>query len=163
MSARDRLASPYRRPLAAAGLATALTLAVAGLAGPGASVAGAATKPTCKPEQKAQKRDGRWKCVKRKDAVQPHEITLVAGTLKDGAFGATGYMRFPKPVTGTAYGYWQVSNGLGRHRVAFTFKNLKKTQYTPFTVGKLIPVPLNGRSMSLQLVIGKTKSNVYAL
>jgi hypothetical protein len=102
----------------ALGLVVSLMLAGALAAGP----AVAADAPArCRAGYQLRKKRGVRRCVRKpdepkppRDAVTPSSIELIVGTLKQDRFGATGFMRFPGPVTGTAYGEWVLSNGVTR-------------------------------------------------
>lgn len=149
-------------------LIVALAL-VTGLAS-GPAVVAADAKPKCRSGYKAQRKRGVWRCVRRpkrpkppKDAVYPSSIELLVGKVRSGRFGATGYMRFPERVTGTAYGQWVLSNGQVRQRLPFKLRSITDTDYTPFTIGYPIKVWITGRTLTATLVIGRTRSNTITL
>lgn len=137
------------------------SLVVAAAVAAGGPVA-AEAKLKCKPGYKVQKKRGVSRCV-RKPTVVPSSIVLVVGKLEKGRFGATGYMEFPEPVTGLAYGKWVFSNGIGREQARFDLGFLKNINYTPFTVGYPIEVGISGPTVTATLVIGGTRSNTITL
>ena len=148
-------------------LAALVALAAGAVLGPPASAADAA--PKCKPGYKLQKKKGKLTCVLQpkepgppKDAVTPSKIEVIVGKLRDDRFGATGYMEFSEPVTGTAYGHWIISNGVVRDRVSFELRNLKDTSSTPFGVVDR-EVHMSGRTLTAVLKIGTTRSNTVTL
>lgn len=141
-----------------------LVLAAALAAGPAA--AADAARPKCRPGYALRKKRGTYRCVRRprepkppKDAVYPSSIELIVASLKNDKFGATGFMRFSGPVTGTAYGSWIVSNGIARERFPFTLRGITRTDYTPFTVGWPIETAISGKSVTVTLEIGRIRSN----
>lgn len=149
-------------------LIVSLALVAGVAAGPATAGADAAPKK-CRAGYKLQKKRGKLRCVKRpkepetpKDAVYPSEIVLIVAKLEKGRFGATGYMRFSAPVTGTAYGHWVVSNGIASVKHPFRLR-ITNTDYTPFTIGYPIETQINGRTVTLTLVIGRTRSNTMTL
>lgn len=132
--------------------------------------AAAAARPRCRAGYHLKKKRGVLRCVRRpeqprrpRDAVTPSEIVLLVGTLKGGEFGATGYMRFAKLVTGTAYGEWVLSNGVTRERAPFKLRDITNTDYTPFTIGYPIAVFSRGKTVTARLVINGVSSNSIAL
>jgi hypothetical protein len=134
---------------------------------PSASAAGA--RPTCKPGYKVQRKRGVLKCVRKpkepklpKDAVTPSAITLVAGSLRDERFGATGYMEFAQSVTGTVYGHWVISNGVVRDRARFRLPNLADVTSVNFGATD-VKVPMSGRTLTAVLVVGTVRSNRFTL
>lgn len=152
------------RLIASLGIAVALGLAS------GPAVAAADAKPRCRAGYKPQKKRGVLRCVLKpkeperpRDAVTPSSIELLVGTLKNQEFGATGFMRFAKPVTGTAYGQWVLSNGVTRERVPFKLRSITNTDYTPFTIGYPIKVFSSGRAVTARLVINGVSSNRITL
>ncbi|MDO8209103.1 hypothetical protein [Conexibacter sp. CPCC 206217] len=127
-------------------------------------------KPRCRAGYQLKKKRGVLRCVRKptepkppRDAVVPSSIELLVGTLKDGQFGATGYMRFAERVTGTAYGEWVLTNGVARERVPFKLRYITDTDYTPFTIGYPIAVFIRGRAVTATLVIGGVRSNRITL
>jgi hypothetical protein len=151
----------------ALGLVVSLMLAGALAAGP----AVAADAPArCRAGYQLRKKRGVRRCVRKpdepkppRDAVTPSSIELIVGTLKQDRFGATGFMRFPGPVTGTAYGEWVLSNGVTRERIPFKLPNITETDYTPFTIGYPVKVFTRGRAVTARLVIGGVSSNRITL
>jgi hypothetical protein len=145
-------------------LIVSLVVACVMAAGPAAIVAEA--KPSCRAGYKLQRKRGVYRCVRQPtkprppaDAVVPSSIVLTVAKLENGGFGATGYMEFPKLVTGTAYGEWVLSNGVARERAPFRLSSITNTDYTPFTIGYPIEVHISGRTVSATLVIGRVRSN----
>jgi hypothetical protein len=151
----------------ALGLVVSLMLAGALAAGP----AVAADAPSrCRAGYQLRKKRGVRRCVRKpdepkppRDAVTPSSIELIVGTLKEDRFGATGFMRFAGPVTGTAYGEWVLSNGVTRERIPFKLPNIVETDYTPFTIGYPVKVFTRGRAVTARLVIGGVSSNRITL
>lgn len=146
------------------------SLVIALAVGPVVAVAGADAKPSCRSGYLPRRKRGVWRCVLQprkpkppRDAVYPSEIELIVGKIEKKKFNATGYMRFSKRVTGTAYGEWILSNGVARERLPFSLRNLKDLDYIPFTIGYPIPVHISGKSVTARLVIGRTSSNSIVL
>jgi hypothetical protein len=149
-------------------LIASLAVAVAMASGP--AVATAEAKPRCRAGYKAQRKRGVYRCVRQPrkprppaDAVVPSSIVLLVAKLEDDRFGATGYMEFAKPVTGTAYGEWVLSNGVARERFPFRLPSITDTDYTPFTIGYPFEVHISGRAVTATLVIGRVRSNSIAV
>lgn len=145
------------------------SLVVAAAMTPGPAVAAAGAKPRCRSGYKVQRKRGVYRCVRQPrkprppaDAVIPSSIVLTVAKLEDGQFGATGYMEFPKLVTGTAYGEWVLSNGVTRERLPFRLSSITNTDYTPFTIGYPLEVHISGRTVTATLVIGRVRSNGIA-
>lgn len=151
-------------------LVAVLALLVGLAAIPAVGTAGAAARTRCRAGYGLRKKRGVLRCVRRpkepappRDAVTPSSIELIAGSLKQGRFGATGFMRFSGNVTGTAYGQWVISNGVARERFPFKLQHITDTDYTPFTIGYPIETHMRGRAVTATLVIGGVRSNSIAL
>lgn len=129
------------------------------------SAPAAAARPRCRAGYKLQRKRGVYRCVRqpreprRADAVFPSTIELIVAKVENSLFGATGWMEFAKPATGTAYGEWVLSNGVARDRYPFKLTSLKSTTYTPFTIGYPFKVYISGRTVTARLVIGRVSSN----
>lgn len=118
-----------------------------------------AKKKKCK---KGYQRVGK-KCKKKPFVITPSSITLVAGVLKKGQFGATGYSYFP--VTGresVLKGYWEISNGIGYQRLKVSWNVAKGQDYSNFTDTQR-KVGLTGQNMTATLVVQGVRSNAFAL
>lgn len=154
-----RIRSARARTVLVPLLIASLVVATA-MAGPVAVTAEA--KPRCRPGYKVQVKRGVRRCV-RKPTLVPSSIVLIVGKLEDGRFGATGYMEFPKTVTGLIYGKWVFRNGIGRETARFDLGYFKRINYTPFTTGYPIKVGISGPTVTATLVIGGTRSNAITL
>lgn len=139
--------------IAALGVSTVVATAYA------ASPASAAKKKKCK---KGYYRVGK-KCKRKPLEVKPSSITLVAGSLKKGRFGATGYAYFP-PASRAAVlrGYWEISNGIGYTRLKVEWGVGKGFDYTNFTDTQR-KVGLTGQNMTATLVVKGVRSNAQVL
>ncbi|MDO8188650.1 hypothetical protein Q5424_16680 [Conexibacter sp. JD483] len=146
-----------------------VSLVLAALLAAGAAGAADAARPKCRAGYELKKKRGAYRCVRRpkqpkppRDAVYPSSIELIVATLKERRFGATGFMRFSAPVTGTAYGSWIVSNGITRERFPFTLRHITRTDYMPFTIGYPIETAISGKAVTVTLEIGRVRSNAAA-
>jgi hypothetical protein len=146
------------------------SLVVAAVVASGPTTVVVAARPRCRAGYKLQRKRGVYRCVRQpraprppRDAVVPSSIELVVAKVEHGRFGATGYMEFPKRVTGTAYGQWVISNGVARERLPFRLPAITNTDYTPFTIGYPIEVHISGRTVTATLVIGRVRSNSLAV
>lgn len=149
---------------------TALKLLIAlvlvgAASGPVLATAAAADTKKCRSGYHLRTKRGVKRCVRRpkqperpRDAVTPASIELIVATLKQGGFGATGFMRFAGVVDGTAYGEWILSNGVARERFPFRLR-VSRTDYTPFTIGYPLKAFTSGKTVTARLVIGKVSSN----
>lgn len=123
------------------------------------SPASAAKKKKCK---KGYYRVGK-KCKRKPMEITPSSITLVAGSLKQGRFGATGYAEFPKTSRQAVLkGYWQISNGIGYERLKVEWRVAKGAIYTNFTDTQR-KVGLTGAQMTAVLVVRGVQSNAQVL
>lgn len=124
-----------------------------------ASPAAAAKKKKCK---KGYYRVGK-KCKRKPMEVTPSSITLVAGSLKKGRFGATGYAYFPAASREAVLrGYWEISNGVGYTRLKVEWGVGKGFDYTNFTDTQR-KVGLTGQNMTATLVVKGVRSNAQVL
>jgi hypothetical protein len=138
----------------AALFAISATATATGALGSSASVA-----KKCK---KGYERVGK-KCKKKPFEITPSSITLVAGVLKKGQFGATGYSYFPFTTRDSVLkGYWEISNGIGYQRLKVSWKVGKKQDLSNFTDSQR-EVGLTGKNMTGTLVVKGVRSNAFAL
>lgn len=103
------------------------------------------------------------KCKRKPFVITPSSITLVAGVLKKGQFGATGYSYFP--VTSRAAvlkGYWHISNGIGFEKLKVEWSVGKGQDLSNFTDTQR-KVGLSGPNMTATLVIQGVRSNAQPL
>lgn len=145
-------------------LAVLLIIAALGVSGVVAAVyatspAAAAKKKKCK---KGYMRVGK-KCKRKPQVITPSSITLVAGSLKQGRFGATGYAYFPATSRQAVLrGYWHISNGIGFERLKVEWSVAKGANHTNFTDTQR-KVGLTGEQMTATLVVQGVQSNAFVL
>lgn len=121
--------------------------------------ASAAKKKKCK---KGYERVGK-KCKRKPLVIKPDSITLVAGTLKKGLFGATGYSYFPSTSRAAVLkGYWHISNGIGFEKLKVEWRVGKGQNHSNFTDIQR-KVGLSGPNMTATLVVQGVRSNAFAL
>jgi hypothetical protein len=120
-----------------------------------------AKKKKCK---KGYKRiNGKGKCKRKPFVITPDSITLVAGVLKKGQFGATGYSYFPSTSREAVLkGYWHISNGIGFEKLKVDWNVAKGQNFTNFTDTQR-KVGLSGPNMTATLVVQGVRSNAFAL
>jgi hypothetical protein len=124
-----------------------------------ATDASAAKKKKCK---KGYERVGK-KCKRKPFVITPDSITLVAGVLKKGQFGATGYSYFPATNRASVLkGYWQISNGIGFEKLKVEWRIAKGQNFSNFTDTQR-KVGLSGPNMTATLVIQGVRSNAFPL
>lgn len=124
-----------------------------------ASPAAAAKKKKCK---KGYMRVGK-KCKRKPLVITPSSITLVAGSLKKGRFGATGYAYFPATSRQAVLkGYWHISNGIGFERLKVEWNVAKGANHSNFTDTHR-KVGLTGEQMTAVLVVQGVQSNAFVL
>lgn len=118
-----------------------------------------AAKKKCK---KGYYRVGK-KCKRKPEVITPSSITLVAGSLKNGRFGATGYSYFPKTSRQAVLkGYWHISNGIGFEKLKVEWSVAKGATHSNFTDTQR-KVGLTGEQMTAVLVIQGVRSNTQVL
>lgn len=123
------------------------------------SPAAAAKKKKCK---KGYVRVGK-KCKRKPLVITPSEITLVAGSLRNGRFGATGYAYFPATTRQAVLkGYWHISNGIGYERLKVQLGVAQGENHTNFTDMDR-KVGLSGEQMTAVLVVQGVRSNTQVL
>ena len=121
--------------------------------------ASTAKKKKCK---KGYERIGK-KCKRKPLVIKPDSITLVAGSLRKGLFGATGYSYFPKTSrVAVLKGYWHISNGIGFEKLKVQWGVGKGQDLSNFTDTQR-KVGLSGPNMTATLVIQGVRSNAFAL
>lgn len=124
-----------------------------------ASPAAAAKKKKCK---KGYVRVGK-KCKRKPQVITPSSITLVAGSLRNGRFGATGYAYFPATTRQAVLrGYWHISNGIGFERLKVEWNVGKGENHSNFTDTQR-KVGLTGETMTAVLVVQGVQSNTQVL
>jgi hypothetical protein len=103
------------------------------------------------------------KCKRKPLVIKPDSITLVAGSLKKGLFGATGYSYFPSTSRAAVLrGYWHISNGIGFEKLKVEWKVGKGQDLSNFTDTQR-KVGLSGPNMTATLVVQGVRSNAFAL
>lgn len=103
------------------------------------------------------------KCKRKPFVITPTSITLVAGSLKKGRFGATGYSYFPVTSRQAVLrGYWHISNGVGFEKLKVEWKVGKGADYSNFTDLQR-RVGLTGGNMTATLVVQGVRSNTQVL
>lgn len=133
-----------------------------------AVVTGFVASPTASAKKKKKKckkgyvRKGK-KCKRKPEVIKPTSITLVAGSLRNGRFGATGYSYFPKTSREAVLrGYWHISNGIGYERLKVEWNVAKGATHSNFTDTQR-KVGLTGEEMTVVLVIQGVQSNTQVL
>lgn len=103
------------------------------------------------------------KCKRKPLVIKPSSITLVAGVLRNGRFGATGYAYFPTTSRNAVLrGYWHISNGIGFERLKADWNVAKGANHTNFTDMDR-KVGLTGENMTAVLVVQGVQSNTQVL
>lgn len=130
-----------------------------------ATATGAVSAPVSVAKKKCKKgyeRVGK-KCKRKPLVITPDSITLVAGSLKKGLFGATGYSYFPATSREAVLkGYWSISNGIGYERIKVSWNVAKGANFSNFTDGQR-KVGLSGPNMTATLVVQGVRSNAFVL
>jgi hypothetical protein len=153
-----RIFSVPRLRLAALLVAAAFSVSTAAMVSYTASPA-AAAKKKCK---KGYQRVGK-KCKRKPLVIVPSEVKLVAGSLRKGRFGATGYAYFPSTSRPAVLrGYWHISNGIGYERLKVEWAVGKGANHSNFTDTQR-KVGLTGEQMTAVLVIQGVRSNTQVL
>lgn len=142
--------------LVAAFTLSAFVVSTGYVAGPAAA---AKKKKKCK---KGYVRVGK-KCKRKPQVITPSSITLVAGSLRNGRFGATGYAYFPATTRQAVLrGYWHISNGIGFERLKVEWGVGTGANYSNFTDTQR-KVGLTGEQMTAVLVVQGVRSNTQVL
>lgn len=144
------------------GMLAMLLVAALSFGAVGASVIAADASAATKKCKKGYERVGK-KCKRKPFVIKPTSITLVAGSLKKGRFGATGYSYFP-PTSRQAVlrGYWHISNGIGFERLKVQWGVGTDANYLNFTdIDR--KVGLTGENMTAVLVVQGVRSNTQVL
>lgn len=142
-----------------------LLVCVFSLAAFGAATFASANETSVSAKKKCKKgyeRVGK-KCKRKPFVITPSSITLVAGSLKKGRFGATGYSYFPAtPRESVLKGHWHISNGIGFEKLKVEWKVAKGATHTNFTDTQR-KVGLSGPNMTATLVVQGVRSNAFVL
>lgn len=142
--------------LVASLFAVSATATATGAIGSSVSIA---KKKKCK---KGYERVGK-KCKRKPLVIKPDSITLVAGSLKKGLFGATGYSYFPSTSRAAVLrGYWHISNGIGFEKLKVEWNIGKGQNLSNFTDTQR-KVGLSGPNMTATLVVQGVRSNAFPL
>lgn len=142
--------------LVASLFAVSATATATGAIGSPASIA---KKKKCK---KGYERVGN-KCKRKPFVITPSSITLVAGSLKKGRFGATGYSFFPSTSRRAVLkGYWHISNGIGFEKLKVEWAVGEGQNHSNFTDTQR-KVGLSGENMTAVLVVQGVRSNAQVL
>lgn len=124
---------------------------------------GPATAAAKKCKKGYKRVNGKGKCKRLPFLITPDSITLVAGVLKKGRFGATGYSFFPSTSRASVLkGYWHISNGIGFEKLKVEWNVGKGQNHSNFTDMQR-NVGLSGPNMTATLVIQGVRSNAFTL